>query len=131
MAGAISVTATDLGGGVTKYLVDWTSDASGDVTGQTLDMKRGWLFQARFIPDAGGTQPSDDYDVTLLDADGVDVLQGGGTDRDNATPEVTHKPFFLEGGTYVPVVDNAGNAKGGKLALLVGPFAVVPAIPAA
>lgn len=130
MAGSITVTSSDIGGGYTKYSIAWVSDASGNVTANTLAVKRGRLHQVKFIPDAAGTQPSDLYDVTLLDADSVDLLLGLGADRSNAASSIvprldgqggTSGPLcWYEGGTLTPTVANAGNAKGGTLVLYVG-----------
>lgn len=36
----------------------------------------------------GATTPDDNYDITLLDADGIDVAGGALTDRDASTSEV-------------------------------------------
>lgn len=125
VAGSITVTTSDAGAGLTKYSVAWLSDASGDVTENTFDVEAGELVQVEYVPDAGGTQPSDAYDVTLLNAAGTDLLGGGGANLSNATrtqavPVIsTYFRRTLEAGALTPTVDNAGNAKGGTLILLV------------
>lgn len=47
MAGSITLTTADLGGGVTKYSIAWTSDASGNVNGTPIALKRGRLLQVK------------------------------------------------------------------------------------
>jgi len=126
MAGSITVTTSKVGG-LTKYSVAWLSDASGVVSANTFNVIAGELQQVTFIPDSGGTQPSDLYDMTLTDADGVDILSGGGANLSNATttkivPAIsTYFRRTLAAGAYTPVLANAGNAKGGTVVLLVRP----------
>jgi hypothetical protein len=63
----------------------WTSSAGGGVSGFDTKPISGELL--RFVTNPGATAPTDNYDVTLLDADGVDVLGTQGTDRDTANSE--------------------------------------------
>lgn len=126
-AGSVTVTQTEIGGGVTQYSLAWVSDAAGAVTGNTIAIKRGEILAVKFKPDAAGTQPTDLYDVTFEDPDNVDLLAGGGANLSNATttrkkPAVnTSDSLFFEGSTTCElVVANAGNAKGGTVILWVG-----------
>lgn len=126
MAGSITVTSSKVGN-LTKYAIDWTSDAAGAVSGNTFDVEDGELVQVRYTPDSGGTQPTDLYDVTLTDPSGLDILAGGGANLSNAAASVavpvvsTYFRRTLEAGSYTPVVAAAGNAKGGLIELLVRP----------
>lgn len=121
MAGSITTTTSDLGSGITKYSIAWLSDASGVVSVSTVAVRRGRLAQIKYIPDAGGTQPTDLYDLTCLDANNVDVLAGDGANLSNANSKITvpTAPILLEAGNLVPTNANAGNAKGGTLILYV------------
>lgn len=132
VAGSITVTATPLGGGYTKHSIDWVSSAGGAVAENAVSLPRGHLHQVKFIPDGGGTQPTDLYDVTLLDAisGGADYLAGLGADRSNASRSIVVPQVgggtaaqlqFMEAGNYYPTVANAGNAKGGTIVLIIGP----------
>jgi hypothetical protein len=85
MAGSIAATVTDIGGGITKYSLAWTSDASGNVNANPIALKRGRIQQVKFVPTNGGVQPSANYNVTLPDADGVDLLAGKGATLSNTT----------------------------------------------
>lgn len=123
MAGSLTNTSSDLGGGITKYNIAWVSDASGVVSLSVVEVKRGRLIQIKYVPDAGGTQPSDLYDMTLPDTNGVDVLAGDGANLSNANSKITAPtaPILLEAGNLTPTIASAGNAKGGTLILFVGP----------
>ena len=127
MAGSIALTTTDLGGGIIKYSIAWTSDASGNVNGTPVALKRGRLLQVKFVPTNGGAQPSNNYGATLLDADGVDLLAGKGATLSNtaasiAVPVVSAvSPALLDAGNFTPTITGAGNATNGRIDLYVGP----------
>lgn len=101
---------------------DWQSDAAGAVSGLLSDAVSGELLRVVFKPDGGGTQPTDLYDVTLLDEDGFDVLQGKGANLSNVTATnvtplvgdgaTTNQRVALDGVLELRVAA-AGNAKGG------------------
>jgi hypothetical protein len=125
MAGSITVTASDVGAGITQYSVAWLSDASGNVSGTSFAVGTGELLQAEFVPDGGGTQPTDAYDLTLLNENSTDVLGGAGANLSNTTRTQsacltsTYVRRWLVAGDLTPTVANAGNAKGGTVILLV------------
>jgi hypothetical protein len=95
MAGTLVVTSAAVASGIDKYTLAWTSTAGGAVSGNPFDLKRGTLLQVKFVPGAGGTQPTNNYTVTLVDTDGLDVLAGVGTgvNLSNATPSLA-VPYF-------------------------------------
>jgi hypothetical protein len=126
MAGTATVTTSEVGGSVTQYSIAWVSDASGNVNGNTIPVKRGVIVGVKFVPDAGGTQPSDLYDVTFQDANDIDLLMGGGANLSNAAatrkkPALnTSDEVFFEGSASCELnITNAGNAKGGTMVLWV------------
>jgi hypothetical protein len=121
-AGTLTVTTADLGGGVTRYTLAWTSTAGGAVSSNAFSVKRGDLIQAKFVP--GSPTPSNLYDVTLVDQDGFDVLDGLGANLSNTSPSVIAGPTppigFVDGTqTLDLVVANAGSAKAGTVTLWV------------
>lgn len=77
MAGSITVAATDVGSGVTKYGVAWTSDASGNVNGTTFDIKMGTMIAVEFIPGTGALAPTDLHDIGMIDEEGVTMFDDG------------------------------------------------------
>jgi hypothetical protein len=110
-----------------EVTMTWLSDAAGAATDTTDWTVSGALLRVVHIPDSGGTQPTNSYDVTLTDEDGVTIFTNtavsnaaaseqfpGGTLTDatnNApTPKVVKGPLTL-------TIANAGNAKGGKVKL--------------
>lgn len=116
MAGTVSMTTTSTGAAVPYsqvYAMTLTSTAGGAVSGNAQTVALGQLVQVKVIPAAGGTQPTDLFDLTLLDADGVDVLSGAGANKSNAsaTATVFNPPVWLDTTTLDPVLANAGSAK--------------------
>lgn len=135
MAGSVTTTATRVSPAVVKYSMAWVSDASGDVSGNSVTLPAGTVVSVNFAPNSGATQPTDLYDVTMTcDTHGPNILDDGagasiGANLSNAT--ATHKvPFvgggsvtyvrqWLHGGGYTLVVAAAGNAKGGTVDLYI------------
>lgn len=130
MAGSVTTTETRVSPSVVKYSLAWVSDAAGAVSGNTSTLDPGTIVMVEFIPDSGGTQPTDLYDVTFTNGLSVNMFDDGsgtsiGANLSNANS--THKvPFigggavtyvrqWLHGGAYTLVVAAAGNAKGGTV----------------
>jgi hypothetical protein len=126
--GVFTVTTADLGGQLTKYSIAWTASAGGAVSGATMQLKRGRLLQVKFVPTNGGTEPSNDYGVTLVDGDGVDILAGKGTSLSNTAATII-EPIVSSGGVtvidpsqaYAPTIASAGAGGQGRIDLLIGP----------
>lgn len=128
MAGSTSVTHYTQGY-VRRILIDWIADAAdGSVPDTVLPIFEGRLMELTTNP--GSPAPTDNYDVTIVDAESVDRLQGVGVDRDTANTE-TAIPVYA-GSTVHPVVSRsdvltlklAGNAvhsAAGRIILLYGP----------
>lgn len=133
VAGTVTSTTESLGGGYTKHTMAWVSSAGGAVAENAVALPRGHIHQVKFVPDGGGTQPTDLYDVTLVDAisGGADFLTGIGANLSNASrkigvPQVGDgttalQRVFVEAGNYYPTVANAGAAKGGTIIVVMGP----------
>jgi hypothetical protein len=108
---------------VKRVYWDWLSTDAGVVLSPTTKAYDGLIERAVFTPDnpgGGGTQPTNAYDVTITDADGVDVLAGLGADlANNATVVKTHANGLtaVAGSVLTLNVANAGNAKGGIVIL--------------
>jgi hypothetical protein len=128
MAGTLTVTSSQLRGGVTKYTLLWLSTAGGAVSANSFPVRVGELLQVKFVPDGGGTAPSDLYDVTLVDTDAVDVLAGAGANLSGTLSSIkipsfgttTLYRYFHDGSQNLDlVVANGGNAKGGTVYLWV------------
>lgn len=110
-----------------KVIVSWLSSTNNRATGTTAFI-RGEIARVVFQPDATAV-PLADYDITLKDSYGVDVLAGLGSDL-SATEAFTGVPFYstvISGQTnfypYVVndrltlAVDNCGSNKQGIVVL--------------
>lgn len=68
--------------------------------------------------------PTDNYDVTILDDDGYDVLMSGGLDRDTANTEQVNASSLgvcLNSQLRLNIA-TAGNSKSGVVILYIKPF---------
>jgi len=125
MAGTVTVSEesiTSTAVGLRKIAWDWLSAVGGAADLVTTLAYTGELKRFVTIPDGGGTQPSDNYDITITDGDGVDVLAGAGANRDNvATEQVLAASLgCVANDTLTLNVTNAGDAKGGIVYLYIG-----------
>jgi hypothetical protein len=112
VAGTVTVAETSIVN-VHKVKWTWTSTAGG-----AADLVTPGIYGARVLalvtdPD-GSAAPDDNYDVTVTDSEGYDVLQGAGANRDTANTE-TAVPTAesVAFGKLTLNVSNAGNAKSG------------------
>ena len=101
---ASSVTETHRGLGNLKkveFAVTFSS-VDGSFTDYTILSKfEGFLLSIETNP--GGTAPTNLYDITIEDAEGLDVLMSAGLNRATATTEIASIPL----GTYHhPTVDS-------------------------
>ncbi len=122
MAGTATVTTSPIGPH-TKYSVAWLSDASGDVNTNAFSVRYGFLRTMHIMPNTGGTQPTDLYDMTLLDEDSIDWADASGANLSNSAGKVIqfNPPLFFDGTDQLDlVIANAGNAKTGVIELVVG-----------
>jgi hypothetical protein len=139
VAGSVTLTSSEVAGsgGVRKYSLAWVSDAAGAVSGNAVTLGPGTIVVVEFVPDSGGTQPTDLYDVTAFnDPEGTNMFNDGagasiGADLSNTAAShkvpfigggsVTYVRQWLHGGAYTLVVAAAGNAKGGTVHIYVMP----------
>lgn len=122
MAASVTVTRAPVkqlanGRVIQKISIAWTSSSGGAATGSIDDLK-GFLVKVVTNPDDSAA-PTDDYDITLVDSNGVDAAQGLIANRDTAnseekymTPSGSATPVLLDG-TYTFTIANAGDTKSG------------------
>lgn len=123
------VTITELDGDVKEYKGlqkikwDWACTEAGVVVGSvTTNKYSGVIARVETIPDTGDTAPTADYDITIKNEDGVDVLSGLGEDRSATATETKN---FGDGlgcvvySTLTLAVANAGDANGGTVMLYI------------
>lgn len=117
MAGTVTTTEERLGS-VQKISFDWASSAGGAADATTTGYYNGMVERAVFVPDSGGTQPTDSYDVVVNDDDSIDVCRGFGANLSNATSLDVHDLSTPVANCQLTLaVTNAGNAKGGLVVL--------------
>jgi hypothetical protein len=108
---------------VKKLKIAWTSDASGVVSGTASTYRYdGELVYYAAVPGTGDDQPTDNYDVTLLDDSSLDVLNGLGTNMNQAA--TTYKDRFdglgaVANSTLTLGVSAAGGANKGTVYVMI------------
>ena len=90
MAAGTVTTTEELLGNVKKVTFAWTAGTAGEAgtaTGTTTYPYTGNLLKVVTVPGTVGDQPTDDYDITIKDEDGVDVANGQLLNRDETNTE--------------------------------------------
>jgi len=73
----------------------WVADGDGNFTATvTKQPVEGYAVKA--ITNPGATAPADNYDITITDEDGVDVMGGALADRDTTTSEEVVPKFSAQ-----------------------------------
>ena len=105
-----------------KIKWDWLRTDGGVVTGsKTVNKYSGEIIRLVTDPDAAAAAPTDNYDITILDDDGVDVLIGAGANRDTANTEqviASSLGCVVDSQLTLEIV-NAGDAKAGLVILYI------------
>jgi len=103
-----------------KIIVDWTSDGSGDVVSDPIDAI-GFIVEVETVPGTGSVKPSDDYDVTITDPYGYNLMDEKTIDnRDyvNAERVIAATPRWVD--DYMTVtVAHAGASTQGKIIIWI------------
>jgi len=99
---------------VSVIIWTFTADGDGDASEETVKIS-GVIKRAVTIPDGDAT-PTADWDLTILDEDGVDVLCGNGADRDSEGTGAAEQAFPCPGNLAVSstltfTAANAGDTK--------------------
>jgi len=108
---------------VSSVKFDWLSDTTETVTQATTLYYEGVVLAFITVPDGGGTAPTAAYDITLTDADGIDVLHGQGANRSATATEYVN---FSDGVGAVAKsiltlnIAATGESKGGRVYVRIG-----------
>lgn len=118
-AGTVTV-AEETFGSVKKVAFTWTSSAGGAADGTTTAAYNGVIERLVTVP-SGSSAPTDNYDITIVDEDGTDVLMGSGQNRDtSATEQVLASSLGVVANDKLTLhVTNAGSATSGVVYLYV------------
>jgi hypothetical protein len=119
MAGDLIKTEQNFGGPreFRKLVLAWTSDGSGVVAYLYTPTLWGVLGCVVFAPGAGDVQPTDAYDVQLLDEHGIDILAGQGANLSNSAASRVCPGVPCKDGTTTGVVPVM---LGNRLQLVIG-----------
>jgi len=93
--GTVTVTSAYApAGGVTKVTFSWIANAAGAATIPATSSSTEWPVTGRNVgciafvdTNPGSTAPTDNYDITLTNADGLDIMGGSLANRDTADTE--------------------------------------------
>ena len=117
MAGTVTVEESSFEG-VCRIKWAWTSAAGGNADLVTAKSYFGEVVS--LLTNPGATAPTADYDITITDADGYDVLQGAGANRHTTNTEQTVPTAkSIAFGALTLNVTNAGAAKEGVAILYI------------
>lgn len=126
--GTTTVTESKFGH-VRRVIVDFVaSSTDGSIPDTVLPAFEGRLAELTTNP--GTTAPTDNYDLTLIDAEGADRLQGVGANRDTANTEsvpvvyaasTIHPPVGLWDTLTLKFANNSVNSATGRVILIYTP----------
>ena len=121
MAGTVAVTEKVTVGSIKKITFVWTSTSGGAADKTTTAAVDGKIIGFTTIPAGGGSAPTDNYDITVTDVDGHDVLLGAGMNRDTANTEHVSEGSMagVSKSTLTLNVASAGDTKGGTAILYI------------
>jgi hypothetical protein len=99
----------------------FTTDADGDAS-ETSETVNGQINRIVTNPASGDDKPSANWDLTILDEDGVDILGGNGANRDAGGAAVSEQAAPSVAGlgvqsTLTFTVEAGGNTKKGVVNL--------------
>jgi hypothetical protein len=111
--------------GLCVITYDWTADASAATIPSTAGPSvTGYVVLV--ITDPGSTAPTPNYDITLTDAYGCDVMGGSLADRHTSTTEQAlpkvgdvYAGRFVSGPLTLNITNNAVNSATGKVYVYV------------
>jgi len=104
----------DRTGRLQKIKWTWTCTSAGTYSEASTYQYNGQIVE--LITDPGATAPTDDYDITIVDSDGYDVLAGQGLNRDTANTEFKlsgDKLGYVKSSTLTLTIAAAGDAATG------------------
>ena len=101
-------------GSLSKAVCSTFSTAQAAILYSTPQPKKLTGFIRKIETNPGSTAPTDNYDITLLDADSVDVAAGALLDRDTSTSEiiVPASPIYIDSEITLTIAAAGSNKVG-------------------
>ena len=110
----------DRTGRLQKVKWTWTCTSAGAYSEASAYQYNGSIVE--LVTDPGSGPPTDNYDITILDADGYDVLAGQGTDRDTTATEYkvfADKLGYVKSSALTWTIASAGDITSGIVVLYI------------
>lgn len=123
MSGTVTVEEL-INGPIKRITFTWTSNASGQASGPTLNSYDGTVTAVALVPGTTTTQPDNNYDVTLTDSVGTDLLNNYGQNNSNSADhnltqlQIGDLPAFTAGLLTLNVT-GAGDANSGTVIVYI------------
>jgi len=116
---AITTVTERRSGSVKEIIYTFTSSDTGTASQATTYTYNGKLIGA--VIDPGTTTPSADWDLTVTDADSIDVLNGGGADCSETATEYIAEASLgsVVNSALTMNVTNAGDQKKGTVYIYI------------
>jgi hypothetical protein len=107
---------SETSGPLQQFVWTWTSSAGGAATYTPETKFSGSVVNLVTIPD-GVSVPTTNYDVTVIDDNGVDVLNGAGIDRDSTLTQYAQEAALgvVANSQLDFTIANAGDTKKGTV----------------
>ena len=109
-----------------KYVITWTADDADGSVPSTQSNSDIFGFIVRVVTNPGATTPTADYDITITDEDGVDVLGGEGADRSASASEQiipklgsSYGPCYVNSKLTFNLSNNSENSAVGEVIIYV------------
>ena len=106
---------------VKSLVFQWTANSTGTVTSEsTAAHLSGECLMLATVPGTATLQPSDQYDVAVLDSNSLDILTGSGANRSNVNTEYVRKANLgAVNDSLTLSITNAGDSKTGAVYLFI------------
>jgi hypothetical protein len=118
----VTITQDSITYPIQKISWDWLSATGGAVSSAASGWYCGKIVKVSLASDSGDTAPTNLYDVTIEDGDGLDVLSGGGANVTAAATVYINDPtkvLWVRSNVLTLKVANAGDEKGGVVTMLI------------
>jgi hypothetical protein len=118
-ASSATITRQKIGSDIEVINIAWTAATNGSFTSEIFGVA-GCLFYA--VTNPGAVAPTDNYDITISNADGIDLAATQLTDRDTANSEAVKITTIqcVNGDVTLAIANNSVNSATGVIRLFFG-----------